>query len=201
MSTLPEVRSISVKRFAIVFVPAALVAAALAVATAQGAIGASMVISGDSFKISAKTFKASGFAQYGRTLTARSGTKTPVATALVRTGLLYDMCQSVVMNSPVGVITLRLSAGGGDKPVVAKNLVADATRITGDSYFAGFEGGIDAGTLTTVPGMAGARGSYSQRARTALIRDFKQVTWGTAAATFKLPGLRVAVERGRRECF
>ncbi|MEQ4716589.1 DUF6230 family protein [Nonomuraea sp. B19D2] len=189
------------KRFLLVLGPAIAVAGLLAAAMSHGAVGATMVVSGRSYKISAKTFKVNGFAQYGRTLTTGTGSRVPVMTVQAKSGLVYDMCQSMLMDTPVGTVTLKLRAGHGGKPAVATDMLADATRVSGDTTFVGFEGGVDAGVVSTVPGVSGTPGTYGQRADKVVIRGFRQVTWGTATATFDLPGLTVDVERGRRECF
>jgi hypothetical protein len=189
------------KRFALVLLPALAAAGALIAATANGAVGAAIVVSGRPYKLSARTFKISGFAQYGRTLTSGTGARVPVMTVQAKSGLVYDMCQSMLMDSPVGTVTLKLRAGDGGEPAVATDMVADATRITGDTTLTGFQGGLDASTISVVPGLSGTPGQYGQRAGKVVIQDFRQVTWGTATATFELPGLDVGIERGRHECF
>ncbi|MBP2706031.1 cholesterol esterase [Microbispora sp. RL4-1S] len=189
------------KRFAFFFVPALAVASVLVGATAEGAIGASFVVSGDTFKVSADKLRGEGFAQYGSLVENKKGQKIPVAVSGIRHATLTNMCQTVLVKSPVGDVTIRITAGTGDVPVTADNMIVDAAQIEGDAVFKGIEAGRDASALDEVPGAQGAAGMFGQQAGSVSIDGFRQVSWSVNAATFKLPGLKLGVEPGRHECF
>ena len=55
--------------------------------------------------------------------------------------------------------------------------------------------GQDAGTLTEVPGTAGASGGFGEQADTIVIANLRQHTWLTTAGTFTLPGLSLSFSR------
>ncbi|MCT9928836.1 DUF6230 family protein [Planotetraspora sp. A-T 1434] len=189
------------RRFALVFVPALAVASVLVGATAEGAIGASFVVSGDTFKVSADKLQGQGFVQYGSLVENKKGQKIPVAVSGIRHATLTNMCQTVLVKSPVGKVTIRLTAGTGKDPVVAENMIVDAAQLQGNAVFTNIEAGRDAGTLDAVPGGEGQSGMFGQQARSVSMENFKQVSWAVNAATFKLPGLKLTVEPGAHECF
>jgi Family of unknown function (DUF6230) len=191
------------KRFALVFVPALAVASVLIGATAEGAIGASFVVSGDTFKVSADKLTGQGFVQYGSLVQNKKGRKIPVAVSGIRHATLTNMCQTVLVDSPVGAVTIKLTAGTGKNPVVAENMIVDASQLQGNAVFTRIQVGRDAATLDAVPvsGGAGPSGMFGQQASAVSITGFKQVSWAVNAATFKLPGLKLTVEPGKHECF
>lgn len=182
------------KRFALVFVPALAVASVLVGATAEGAIGASFVVSGDTFKVSADTLQGQGFVQYGSTVENKKGQKIPVAVSGIRKATLTNMCQTVLVKSPVGAVTIRITMRHGQGPVTAENMIVDATQIEGNAVFTKLEAGRDASALDQLPDGQGASGMFGQQAAGITIKDFRQVSWAVNAATFKLPGLKLAVE-------
>ncbi|GII53307.1 hypothetical protein Pth03_16960 [Planotetraspora thailandica] len=189
------------KRFALVFVPAAVVASVLVGATAEGAIGASFVVSGDTFKVSADKLQGQGFIQYGSLTQNKKGQKIPVAISGIRHATLTNMCQTVRVDSPVGDVTIKLTAGTGKNPVVAENMIVDASQLQGNAVFKNIQVGRDASTLDAVTGGAGPSGMFGQQATSVSITGFKQVSWAVNAATFKLPDLKLTVEPGDHECF
>jgi hypothetical protein len=189
------------KRFALVFVPALAIAAVLVGGTAEGAIGASFVVSGDTFKVSADKLQGQGFVQYGSLVENKKGQKIPVAVSGIRHATLTNMCQTVLVDSPVGAVTIKLTAGTGKNPVVAENMIVDASQLQGDAVFTRIQVGRDAGTLDAVSGGVGPSGMFGQQASAVSITDFRQVSWAVNAATFKLPGLKLSVEPGKHECF
>jgi hypothetical protein len=189
------------KRFALVFVPALAVASVLVGATAEGAIGASFVVSGDTFKVSADKLQGQGFVQFGSLVENKKGQKIPVAVSGIRHATLTNMCQTVLVDSPVGAVTIKLTAGTGKNPVVAENMIVDASQLQGNAVFTRIQVGRDAGTLDAVSGGVGPSGMFGQQASAVSITGFKQVSWAVNAATFKLPGLKLAVEPGKHECF
>jgi hypothetical protein len=173
------------RRFAMVAVPAVIVAGALIGLTAQGAIASSISVSGEEYLITASKLTGQGFEQFGGQVSGGSGTQ-PVIISAIHSATLANLCQSVT----IGPLTLHLTAGGGGTPVSAQNLVVDASGQTGsEAVFHNISIGLDAGTLSEDPGAEGASGGFGQQADSMEIDNLVQHTWLTTAGTFTLPDL------------
>jgi uncharacterized protein DUF6230 len=173
------------RRFAIVAVPAVIVAGTLIGLTAEGAIASSISVSGQEYLITASKLTGTGFEQFGGQLSGASGDQ-PVIISAIHSATLANLCQSVT----IGPITLHLTAGGGGTPVSAQNLIVDASGQTGsEAIFHNISIGLDAGTLSEDPGAAGASGGFGQQADSMEIDNLVQHTWLTTAGTFTLPDL------------
>ncbi|MFF8609695.1 DUF6230 family protein [Streptomyces sp. NPDC015346] len=190
------------RRFAVLTVPAVGVTAALGIALAQGALAASFAVSGQQFKVSAASLTGEGFVQYGSVDVNAREELIPVAVTAIREAKLHSLCQSVVTTLPViGDVSLNLTAGQ-KTPVEATNLFVDATQLSGNAAFTNIEIGRDASTLDKGPADAqGMQDLFSQQADTVTITDLKQTAWATNAGTFKLSGLHMKVNKGKKECF
>jgi hypothetical protein len=174
-------------RFAIVAVPALAVAGILVGFTAEGAIASSISVSGQEFLVTASQFNATGFEQFGGSVTNSTGQQPVIITAM-HNATIDDLCQSV----SVGPVTLRLTAGSGSTPVTATNLIVDASSQTGSvATFHNITIGQDAGTLSEDPGTTGSSGGFGQQADTFALSNLVQHTWLTTAGTFTLPGLSI----------
>jgi hypothetical protein len=183
------------KRFAVVMVPSAVVAAVLIGLTAQGAIGANISVSGQEFTVTADQLNGSGFEQFGSVVT--QGSKhIPVAVSAIHSATLTNLCQAV----SVGGITLLLRAGRGSSHVQADNLIVDASSLSGNATFHNITIGQDAGTLTEDPGETGASGTFGEQADSITIKNLVQHTWLTTAGTFTLPGLSLNVSTSGGSC-
>jgi hypothetical protein len=173
------------RRFAVVAVPAVIVAGALVASTAEGAIASSISVSGEEYLITADKLAGTGFEQYGGQITGATGTQ-PVIVSAIQSATLTNLCQSVT----IGPVTLHLTAGGGGTPVSAQNLIVDASGQTGSqAVFHNISIGLDAGTLSEDPGAAGDSGGFGQQADSMEIDNLVQHTWLTTAGTFTLPDL------------
>jgi hypothetical protein len=180
------------RRFAIVAVPGALIAAALIALTAQGAIASSISVSGEEYLITATKLTGTGFEQYGGTIPGAAGSE-PVIISAIHNATLTNLCQTVT----IGPITLHLTAGGGGNPVQAENLIVDAAGQTGsEATFHNISIGLDAGTLNEDPGAAGSSGGFGQQADSMEIDNLVQHTWLTTAGTFTLPDLSLGFGGG-----
>ena len=179
---------VRLRRFAILMIPSVAVAAVLVGLTATGSIAASISVSGNAFEVTSTQLRGTGFEQFGSIATQASGTQHPVAVSVIRKATLQSLCQSVA----VGPFTLVLRAGAGSTPVSADNLVVDADQLSGNATFTNIAIGQDAGTLTEVPGTAGASGGFGEQADTIVITNLRQHTWLTTAGTFTLPGLSLS---------
>jgi hypothetical protein len=191
------------KRFGLALVPAVAASAALLAMSAQGALAASFTISGQAARISADHLHGDGFAQYGWLDKSARGDAIPVATAAIRHAELKNMCQSVVFQLPiVGELTLRINAGGGDKPVVAEDLFIDMNQLDGDATFTNIEIGRDASTLDKGPKNGkGLQDMFAQQADMVDIDHLTQTMYASHAGVFRLNGLHLEVAKGKKECF
>jgi Family of unknown function (DUF6230) len=179
------------RRFALLMIPAGLVAAVLVALTASGSIAASVSVSGEAFEITATQFTGTGFEQFGGSVSQVNGTAHPVAVTALRTGTIHHLCQSVA----VGPLTLVLRAGTGSTPVTASNLLIDADSQSGNATFSNIAIGQDASTLNEDPGQTGPAGDFGEQAATFGIKNLRQHTWLTTAGTFTLPGLTLGISR------
>ena len=185
LNLTPSQGRVKWRRFALVAVPAVIVAGALIGLTAEGAIASSISVSGEQYLITASKLTGTGFEQFGGQVAGTSGTQ-PVIISAIHSATLTNLCQSV----SIGPITLHLTAGGGGTPVTAQNLVVDASGQTGSqAVFHNISIGLDAGTLNEDPGADGASGGFGQQADSMEIDHLVQHTWLTTAGTFTLPDL------------
>ncbi|MBQ0825347.1 DUF6230 family protein [Streptomyces tagetis] len=184
------------RRAAVMAVPAAAVTAALAVLTAQGALGVQFAISGMPFTVTATELDGTGFAQFGGLDTMAEGSPNEgdtggqvlVVTSVIKSAKLTSLCQSV----DLGGTNLLITAGGGGTRVSATDLTTDSTELSGDASFDNIEIGNDASTLDKAgPRGHGPRGVFSQQADTVRIKSLRQTNYATTAGVFKLPGLKM----------
>ncbi|WP_344574016.1 DUF6230 family protein [Streptomyces lunalinharesii] len=194
------------KRFAVVMVPSVAATAAIGVALSQGALAASFSVSGQQFKVSTDRLDGTGFVQYGAVDAQKDGKNVPVAVSAFSNAKIRNLCQSVVVPVPVfGDVSMQLRAGGGDTPVVAKNLYIDLDQLSADATFSNINIGVAAGSSTKGPGIKEGDkadpGSFAQEADKAVLTGVKQRAWATTAGTFKLSGLKMSVTKGKNECY
>lgn len=198
------------RRFAVVMVPSVAAAAAIGVALGQGALAASFSVSGQQFKVKAEDLDGHGFVQYGALDVQHGGKRIPVAVSAFDRATITGLCQSVVVPTPIGDVTLKLGAGNGGKKVEAKNLYIDLDQLNADAEFKDINIGVAAGDTTYGPGVAAGDkdktdpGSFAQEARSAHLTGVEQTAWATSAGTFKLSGLSMSVKMGsgkKYECF
>lgn len=192
----PERRGqVRLRRAAVMAVPATLVAATLAVLTAQGALGVQFSISGMPFTVTAKSLDGTGFEQFGgldnmipnSPNEGDTGGQVLVMTSAIKSATLDSLCQSV----DLGGINLLIKAGSGSTKVTATDLTTDSTELSGDASFGNIEIGNDASTLTKA-GVKGNKGVFSQQSDTVHIDNLRQTNYATTAGVFKLPGLKLS---------
>ncbi|MGC5020167.1 DUF6230 family protein [Micromonospora sp. DT47] len=190
------------RRFAALMVPATVIAGAIVMGMANGALAASFAVSGQTFKVSASELRGEGFVQYGGIAEEIDGTEHPVAVTGIRNARLFDLCQSAKV--PGAPVVLTINAGGGGRPATASDLLIDVDSLEGDAEFTNINIGQDASTLEGGPdGAQGARKAFGQQAATVTIKNLRQVARSTHAGTFNLTGLKLKVNVGAaaRECF
>jgi hypothetical protein len=195
------------RRFAVAAGVPTVVAGALVLGVANGALAASFSVSGSQFKLSADKLVADhGFTQYSKALptvvTQKSGQKAVVAVMSgLKTAELYNLCQTVA----VGPIILRIEAGkDANNPVTGTNMLIGMSELSGDSVsFSNINIGQDASTLDA-DGLAehGDAGAFGQQADSVTITNLHQVAYSTQAQTFNLSGMSLKLYVGDgKECF
>jgi len=196
------------KRFAIMFVPAVGISAALLTATANGALAASFSISGQQGETSADSLTGQGFQQFGTadlasTKNGGSGLQ-PVVESEIDSAQIVNLCQSVVENVPlIGTITLKIKGGTDPQnPATASSLIIDANQLSGSTAtFGGIQQGIDNKALKNpTPALAGT-GNFSQAATSISISNLQEIAYSTEAGTFTLPGFSMSLTTGNNACF
>jgi len=186
-------------RIMIAAIPVAVAATVVLGGVAQGAVPVSFAISGSQFKISASALDGTGFSQYAGVTNDSKGGAHQVAIANIANATLTNMCQSVVSDTPLGKVGVKITAGGDGKPVVAQGLQIGMTDLKGDAKFTNIRIGVDASTVNT--SVKGAAGDFAQDSDGITISDLKQISWTTTAAVFELNGMHVALTNGDDECF
>ncbi|MFI9719360.1 DUF6230 family protein [Streptomyces sp. NPDC052396] len=196
------------KRFAVVMVPSVAASGAVVVAIAQGALAASFSVSGQQFKVSAGEMKGYDFVQYGALDTNSKGAH-PVAVVGLKRAEISHLCQSVVVPTPLGDISMKLRAGDGEK-VKAQNLYIDADVLRADAEFNKVDIGVSVDSTDKAKGGKGpgpapgdkyVPGSFAQQAESVTFTNAKQRAWATSAGTFNLKGLKMGINFGKNECF
>jgi hypothetical protein len=197
------------KRTALVLAPTLAVSGALVGALATGALATSFGVSANSFPVSGRSFQVSadrltgsGFVQFGVVDRGAGGAGYPEALSGIGSADLVHLCQSVVQDVPVlGPVTLRLTAGTEQTPVHVDRLVSDSHDLRGDVDFRNIQIGRDASTVDRVDGVRGDAGAFAQQADSIRIDHLRQANRSVSAATFRLPGLHLTVQRGAHSCF
>ncbi|MFD8674519.1 DUF6230 family protein [Streptomyces seoulensis] len=182
------------RRAAVLAIPATLVAAGLAILTAEGALGVQFAISGMPFTVTATDLTGTGFEQFGGLDNMADGSPNAgdtggqvlVVTSAIKNATLTKLCQSV----DLGGTNLLIKAGQGAKKVTATDLTTDSTELSGDASFDRIEIGNDASTLDKA-NAKGPIGVFSQQADTVHIANLRQTNYATTAGVFKLPGLKL----------
>ncbi|NJQ07445.1 DUF6230 family protein [Streptomyces lonarensis] len=192
------------RRFAVTMVPTVAATAAIGIAVSQGALAASFSVSGQEFKVSTpELVNTDGFVQYGGVVETPRGPR-PVAVSAFNSATIKDLCQSVVIPTPIGNVSIKLNAGGDPRrPVEARNLFIDLNQVQADAEFTNMDIGVSVDATTKGPQPVGPTvpGSFAQQADRATLTDVEQTALATSAGTFKLNGLRMSVHRGTNECF
>jgi hypothetical protein len=186
-------------RIALVAVPLGVVTAVTMGSVAQGAVPVSFSISGQQFQISASKLDGTGFSQYAGVAKDTAGNDRQVAIANIKSATLADLCQSVTTNTPMGKVGVLITAGGGGKPAVAKDLQIGMTDLKGDADFTNIRIGVDASTVNT--SAKGSPGDFAQDADALTIDGVQQTAWSTTAGTFTLTGMHLQLTDGTKTCF
>lgn len=198
------------KRFAIMFVPAVAVSAALLMATAKGALAASFSISGQQGETSADLLTGTGFQQFGTadaSNAANGSALQAVAESEIGSAHITNLCQSLVESLPLGLgdVTLTIRGGQNGTPASASSMIIDANQLSGTTAtFSNIQEGIDNSALSDAgmkpPALAGT-GNFAQQATSIRITDMREIAYSTEAGTFTLPGFSMNLTAGNTPCF
>ncbi|MFI6575536.1 DUF6230 family protein [Nocardiopsis sp. NPDC050513] len=188
------------RRFALVALPGFAAAGLLGAMTLQGLLAAAFAVSGDRIKVSADVLDAQGFTQFGSFDHTIDGTSIPVAVTTMQRAELVGLCQSTLLDTPLGPVVVRVTAGH-DEPVVGHSVVFDVEEFTADVEFTDVEIGRDASTLDRAAGGQGPPGGFGQQADTLRLIDLRARVLAITAADLRLPDTRFAVGFDEPECF
>lgn len=188
-------------RTAAVAMPAVVAVGALAMAMAQGALAASFAVSGTSFQVSSSKLTSKGLASYVQTDRSVDGKGHPVALLGIGEAVLTDICQAAEVDTPVGTVVFKLTAGGPAGEVTASDLVIDGEDLSGDATFGTAQIGRDASTLDQVEGVQGQPGKFGLQAGDIEVVGVKSHAWSATGGNFKLKGLNLSVSLDGEKCF
>jgi hypothetical protein len=188
------------RRFAAVLLPTAVATGAIVFGMASGAIAAQFTVSGQQFKVSATQLDGTGFAQYGGLVKPKDKPLVPVATSVIGSADLTNLCQSVKVTTPVAVSMVIRAGRSANRPVHATNLMIDMNDLRGDATFKDINIGQDAEDITGIPQL---RNSFGQSAREVHIHNLQQVALSTSAGSFALTDMHLYLDAGENseECF
>lgn len=189
------------KKSAVVALPAVVAVGAMAVVMAQGALAASFAVSGTSFQVSSSKLSSKGLASYVQTDRSVDGKGHPVALLGIGEATLSDICQSAEVDTPVGKVVFKLTAGGPAGEVTASSLVIDGENLDGDATFGTAQIGRDASTLDQVDGVRGEPGRFGLQAGNIEVVGVKSHAWSATGGNFRLKGMRVDVSLDGGKCF
>jgi hypothetical protein len=178
------------RRFAVIMVPACVLAGVLVALTAESVLAVSFSISGTPFTVTADSLKGRGFEQL--TVLDRSvindlpghNNQIVLEDDAIRSATISDLCLSVT----VAGVNMIITAGGGSSPATGSDLQVDADRLSGNAAFTHINIGQDASTVTEVPGVTGPAGGFAMQADTVSINNLREHAYATTAGTFTLPG-------------
>lgn len=186
-------------RIILTAIPVAAAVTFLGAGVAQGAVPVSFAVSGSQFQIGASVLDGSGFSQYSGVAKDAKGNYHPVAIANIKQAKLYDLCQAVSADTPLGKVGVKITAGGGGHPAQASDLQIGMTGLKGDAKFGNIRIGVDASTVNTAA--KGSVGDFAQDADTVYIKGVEQTAWSTQASVFTLTGMQLQLTDGSKGCF
>ncbi|MDJ0380934.1 DUF6230 family protein [Streptomyces sp. G-G2] len=189
------------KKTAVAALPAFVAVGAMGMVMAQGALAASFAVSGTGFQVSSSNLSSKGLSSYVQTDRSVDGKGHPVALLGIGEATLTDICQSAVVETPVGKVVFKLMAGGPAGNVTATNLVIDGEDLSGDARFGTAEIGRDASTLDQVDGVKGEPGTFGLQAGDIEVAGVRSHAWSATGGDFRLKGLKLNVALDGKQCF
>jgi Family of unknown function (DUF6230) len=182
-------------RFALTLGCCSAISIVMVSSTAAGALPISFALAGPEFKVSADRLDGKGFAQHvqvGQSTTDAEGV--PVIVTGIGSATITNLCQSALVSTPLGSMTLRIDAGR-EAPVTASDLVLNLAELQGDVSFTGLRLGVDAGTVH------GPAGAYAHQSDQVTVTKLRTTSRTTTAGTFRMDGMKLRLRPGKQECF
>ncbi|MGW7103573.1 DUF6230 family protein [Streptomyces sp. NPDC054838] len=189
------------RKTAAVALPAVVAVGVMTTVMAQGALAASFAVSGTSFQVSSSKLSSKGLASYVQTDRSADGKGHPVALLGIGEATLSDICQAARVDTPLGTVVFKLTAGGAAGQVTAGNLVIDGEDLDGDATFGTAQIGRDASTLDQVDGVRGEAGKFGLQAGNIEVLNVKSHAWSATGGDFRLKGMRLSVGLDGEQCF
>ncbi|MEU1734673.1 DUF6230 family protein [Streptosporangium sp. NPDC020145] len=189
------------RRFLLILLLVATVTSLLVGAVAQGVVGATFVVSGQAFKLFTDELTGRDFTLSAGVVRDREGQTIPVIVTGVRRAFAKGLCQSALVRTPVGTVTIRITGGQDGNEVTIDDMVIDTAAARGAATLRGVELGRDASTLNGVPAARGPAGTFGGQSRTFTLHDVRLSARAVSAATLSLPDLGLKILRGEHECF
>ncbi|MFE2553484.1 DUF6230 family protein [Streptomyces sp. NPDC059355] len=125
----------------------------------------------------------------------------PVALLGIGEATLTGICQAAEVDTPLGTVVFKLTAGGPAGEVTASNLVIDGEDLDGDATFGTAQIGRDASTPDRVDGVKGKPGKFGLQAGDIEVVGVKSHAWSATGGNFRLKGMRVSVAMDGEKCF
>jgi hypothetical protein len=179
------------QRFALIMIPATMLAATIAGLTATGSIAADIAVSGSAFEITAAELSGTGLEEYSGTARQADGTARPVAVAAISDARLSDLC----LSATAGPLSVVIRAGDGATTATGRNLIVGLDQMGTDGALSHVWIGQDASTLTAVPGATGIPGGFGLQAGPFSLKHLRVHSWFVTAGTFALPGMTISLAR------
>ncbi|GAB2842478.1 DUF6230 family protein [Actinocorallia aurea] len=189
------------RRFAAVLVPSLACGGVLAAAVGQGALAASVAVSGRDMKVSADRIEGTGYVTYPSVASSADGTEHAVTVLAVKSARVRALCQSSVIDTPLGRYVVRLRSAPDGPPVRVSGLALSATSVDADLDFTSLELNRDAATLDAVPGSTGVPGQYGIQALGFAVTDVRVQSWSVFSSSIHVKGMRLSIGRDEEECF
>lgn len=185
------------RRFVLMLVPSLGALGVLGVGMAQGTVPVSFALSGRRMQVSADRLSGQGFGLYPVVVRSADGERHQVLSLTMRSAAVYGLCQSSVVDTPLGRYVVRLNTRDPARPSQVRGLTISARSIEADVDFGSLVLNKDARTL----GADGRAGDYGVGALGFTVEHVKVDSWMVAGGTFQVTGLKVAIGRDVPTCF
>ncbi|MGK5632525.1 DUF6230 family protein [Streptomyces sp. URMC 123] len=189
------------KKAAAVALPAVTAAAVMAVVMAEGVLASSFAVSGQAFQVSTGRLTSKGLASFVDVGRSADGRGHPGALFGINDATLTDLCQAARVDTPIGTVVFKLTAGGDAGEVTVSDLVLHGEDLVGDAQFGQVQIGRDASTLDQVPGVRGEPGRFGLQAEEVSVSGVRSHAWSATGGNFRLKGLRLKVGLDGPACF
>ncbi|MGC9538902.1 DUF6230 family protein [Streptomyces sp. UG1] len=190
------------RRASLLMVPSMLAIATMTVAMAQGALAASVGVSGKQFTVTADQVEGHQMTGFPSSVRSADGKELETIRLGFGSASLRSLCLTQGLRLPlIGDVTLSLKSGG-NSPATVENFTADATDVLGaKGSLSQVEVGVDASQLNRAgEGGRGPKGRFGLQASGMSLQDFSTTAHNLTSGSFKLSGLDLHIKRGSAAC-